>query len=371
MVQILRRTTRGQIEKIQDRVQEMKLPIPKGRYRVELSDASSGKVQHVAESQNYVSPAHYRRASHYQGILPFLHGWTASGVFDTTNIFANTNILSNRWAFSPFHAPNAPDHAILTSNWGQAEDTDVDWAKGNVNAWAALIKRTVPASGKSGLINESESVLNNNLKLMKWVWDWTTQQGNGSFQSVMMSTVGTLIDEHCHIPVSAGQRGHAVNINGLGVNAVNTNSIISDPETDDLYALVFLTSGGNPRIVRWTAAQLEAAGTEDGSGLWNKGTAGTILSTPPSMTWQTGVGSATTVNWLTASIVKIPSSTDMVMIGRQTNGTLQVVRFNVSTGTGVYNNTTTGAPAGTNGTTTKVTSCCYAGGKNWAPAGEV
>lgn len=331
--------------KLKEEIDLTQIPPPKGKYTIELSNPKKSTRERI-EADNYVTPAYYRRILHQQGMFGLSKGWIQGSTFDRSFPAGNSSVVPNIWAFNPHNGPVCPDSCLITSDWSQSEDTNVDWAKGNIKAFATVWKATVAASGRRGLINESECVMSPDMQQLKYVWDWTTQQGNGEFQSVILGSI--LGFNHPTFTLATSTRGRAMSHDSLGVSSVNHGSLCFDPDNGDAYCLAFLaTSGSTPRILNWTAADFADDTVTDGSGLWWRCGPATVLSTPPNVTFTNSTSSSTSIHYLnTVGMVKVPSSSDMIMVTRRNNGDLQISRFNVSTGASVYNNIATGAPAG-------------------------
>lgn len=170
---------------------------PKGRYRIELFDAESGVLVETRTVDNYISPVYELNAIGLQHVAQ----WTAAGMAnnsvvidpDSSTVSAKNILtaLAPARFWNPLGVPALPMDALLITNDDTAEDTNDAWLRGLLVAHASRWKATVPASGKRGQINEAESTLSNVGQTHKTVWDFTTQQGNGEFQTL---AIGSMTD---------------------------------------------------------------------------------------------------------------------------------------------------------------------------------
>lgn len=168
---------------------------PKGRYTIEIFDADTGDLEDVRTVDNYISPVYEQHIAGLQYIPP----WMRMGLPNNSAVlYSNVSQVSNINPFTaqggarlwnPYAVPAVPFDSLIITDDPTAEDTDETWLCGRVVAWANRFKRTVPASGQEGLINESECALSNNGLTHKTVWDFTTQQGNGTFQTLGIGSV--------------------------------------------------------------------------------------------------------------------------------------------------------------------------------------
>jgi hypothetical protein len=161
---------------------------PTGRYTIDLINARSGRIADRIEKDNYVTELWelYQIAHQYGN--PYLVAGVAddSTYYDGESLYlTNGGPFANR-VFNPGSAPTLPFDSLLCTDWDSPEDPAVHWGRGRISAWATRWKSTVDASGLRGQVNEAESIFSNDGLTHKTVWDWTTSQGNGSFQSVML-----------------------------------------------------------------------------------------------------------------------------------------------------------------------------------------
>lgn len=173
---------------------------PKGRYTVELFDAESGVLVETRQLDNYISPLYelamaglqynqqwFRAGLANNSVVYFPESSMSTGV--TTNWLGG--FLKNLRLWNPMASPALPQDALIITDDDSAEDTDETWLRGNLVAFASRWKATVAASGQRGLINEGECTITNNGATHKTVWDFTTQQGNGTFQTL---AIGSMVD---------------------------------------------------------------------------------------------------------------------------------------------------------------------------------
>lgn len=160
---------------------------PVGRYMIELQDRHTGKTKEMVKS-NYISPTWENVAKMWQVALPaFWH----FAVHDSELLSSHTTWPhpENR-TIHPFAGRPFPMSEVILTNSDEAENTAVHWLKGDITAWASYWKSAdVPAEGARGQINEAECTVSADGQVHKRVWDWSTQQGNGSYQTLGIGMV--------------------------------------------------------------------------------------------------------------------------------------------------------------------------------------
>lgn len=176
---------------------------PTGVYQIELKDKDTGKTQEIVKS-NYISPSWANIAKIWQACLPtFWH-----------HLPHNSTILSSQssWPFvddrtiHPFAMRPFPMSEIILTNSVEPENVNSHWLKGDIIAWASYWKTaSIPASGRRGQINEAECLVSSNGQVQKRVWDWSTQQGNGVYQTLGIGLVN--INQGIDTPVISVQVG--------------------------------------------------------------------------------------------------------------------------------------------------------------------
>lgn len=153
-----------------------------GHYTIEMRD-ERGKLKDRIETPNYITPLFSKWAAirALAGLYPY--GMPhASGVrysYDTS--VAGVNVR-------PFYDRPMPMDSVILTNSARDEDLDDSWLTGDTVAFAPFFKMNAAAAGKQGLINEAESLISAD-RVYKWVWDWTTQQGNGEYQTIAIGSM--------------------------------------------------------------------------------------------------------------------------------------------------------------------------------------
>jgi hypothetical protein len=141
--------------------------LTRGIVTVELSDAETGRIAYRETAENFVSNQSKAVARWFQRFM-----W---GMFCPVE-------TKNAAGYRPSEMPWFPADHIAYWNDATAENaaTEVNVQKELVG-WAS--RNPIGSnSGKRGVVNISESEFTDSYA--KWVWDWTTAQGNGTFQSV-------------------------------------------------------------------------------------------------------------------------------------------------------------------------------------------
>jgi len=162
---------------------------PVGVYTIELLD-DRGRVKERVVKHNYISPAYYNSVVEGQS----LPDWIGMGVANNSSVYLPNNaqssashlgnLLAPTRLWNPYGRPSVPMDALFCTTDDTAEvDTD-HWLRGIPIAFGTRWKATVAASGIRGQINEAESTITNGGQTFKTVWDFTTQQGNGTFQTL-------------------------------------------------------------------------------------------------------------------------------------------------------------------------------------------
>lgn len=164
---------------------------PKGAYRVELTDRHTGKVLERIEAENYLTPLLTRTVAWYQaaatqGTQRWVHKGGASHYwpYATNADFDEADRLSYHDYSMP---PNMGYDTIVGTDSLAPIDTADTWGRGQVVGYATKWKSGIPAAGRRGLINETQSELT--LDSIKTVFDFNENQGNGTINSLMMSRI--------------------------------------------------------------------------------------------------------------------------------------------------------------------------------------
>jgi hypothetical protein len=154
---------------------------PQGAYTVELNDAATGRRLELIETPNYVSGAYARNVKWWQGAhfhrggaLPVAGNELASTTYRAAGLYTD-------W-LSP---PRLNASAVVLTDSAVAENSASEWGTGKTIAWGTRWKLTIPASGKRGQINESQSLVSKDV--IRLVWDFNETQGNGTFRSLNLA----------------------------------------------------------------------------------------------------------------------------------------------------------------------------------------
>jgi hypothetical protein len=154
---------------------------PQGAYTVELNDAATGRRLELIEMPNYVSGAYARNVKWWQGAhfhrgpaLPVAGNELASADYRGAGLYTD-------W-LSP---PRLNASAVVLTDSAVAENSASEWGTGKTIAWGTRWKLTIPASGKRGQINESQSLVSKDV--IRLVWDFNETQGNGTFRSLNLA----------------------------------------------------------------------------------------------------------------------------------------------------------------------------------------
>lgn len=179
----------GRINERVQRARDTRKPV--GVYTVDLIDSRSGRVVERQQKENYVTELWEKQhIAHQYGNLYYSYGIaSASTVWETDELFNTAGAPFANRVYNPGAGVNLPFDSVVCTDWTSPEDTGVHWGRGQVVAWGTRWKATVSASGLRGQINEAECLFSNDGLTHKTVWDWTTSQGNGTFQSLMLAGV--------------------------------------------------------------------------------------------------------------------------------------------------------------------------------------
>jgi hypothetical protein len=138
-----------------------------GHVTVDLVDARTGRVVQREEADNFLSLQTLRVARWWQRMM-----WGAYNPIITADAYGNL----------PHEMPWFPAQHLAYWNDAAAEvPATEDYVRKELIGWASRHPVGSP-SGKRGVVNITESAFTE--ASAKWVFDWTTSQGNGTFQSV-------------------------------------------------------------------------------------------------------------------------------------------------------------------------------------------
>lgn len=211
------------------------LELPRGLVTVDLIN-ERGRVVQREEAENFISLQSQQVAKWWQRFM-----W---GMFNPVEV-------NDSLGRAPSQMPWFPAQHIAAWTDASAEVPATETAvRGDVIAWASRHPIASP-SGKRGNVDTALSEFKD--AYSKWVFNWTTAQGNGTFQSVGW----TRIDEPTGAPALGGNPGSNVilvtNAGTAGPAGYPTGTLYWDPVTS-LWNTVEHISGGTYRIVSVPAA---------------------------------------------------------------------------------------------------------------------
>lgn len=246
------------------------LPV-KGLVTVELADAHTGRVQHREQVDNFLSLQSIKVAKWWQRMM-----WGAFNPVETNDAAGN----------KPTEMPWFPAQHLAYWNDAAAESSGTeDRVAKDLVGWASRHPVGSP-SGKRGVVNTSESEFKD--AYSKWVFDWATSQGNGTFQSVGW----TRVDETSGFPVARYPEDDGVTFTNAGTSSSSLGNALWWDSTSSLWNLAEYVSA----TTQFRIASAPAAG----------GTTTSIVLLP-NTTWNNN-------NYLTG-IARL--GTDIIGCGRQ------------------------------------------------------
>lgn len=154
---------------------------PQGAYTVELNDAATGRRLELIETPNYVSGAYARNVKWWQGA----HFHRGTGLAVAGNELASADYRAAGLYTDWLSPPRLNASAVVLTDSAVAENSASEWGTGRTIAWGSRYKLTIPASGKRGQINESQSLVSKDV--IRLVWDFNETQGNGTFRSLNLA----------------------------------------------------------------------------------------------------------------------------------------------------------------------------------------
>lgn len=134
----------------------------RGKALIELFDDLSGKKVLEAETENIINNVLAKDA--FIAGFDSLIGWNSHN-----------------------QARNSMFQNIVLTNHTGAEDADAFYVKGDTVAWASKMSAYIGADVKRGTINIAEST--RDFGEYKFVFDWSTHAGNGTFRSIWWAGV--------------------------------------------------------------------------------------------------------------------------------------------------------------------------------------
>lgn len=143
------------------------LAMPQGYVTVDLIDADSGRVVQREEGENFLTTLSTDHAKWWQRQM-----WGRYNPVEIADVFG----------FYPSNARTFPAEQLGYWNDATAESPSTETrVETPLVGWASRHPVGSP-SGTRGVVNITESAWTE--AQAKWVFDWTTSQGNGTFQSV-------------------------------------------------------------------------------------------------------------------------------------------------------------------------------------------
>lgn len=206
----------------------------KGRVTVDLIDADSGRVVQREESDNFLSAQSLKVARWWQRMM-----WGMYNPIYTPDAGGN----------KPHEMPRFPAQHLAYWNDASTEDpTTEDRIAKDLVGWASRHPVGSP-SGKRGVVNVSESSVTD--AAAKWVFDWTTSQGNGTFQSVGW----TRIQEATGFPIARVPDDDMVSFTSGGAGSPSMGSpLYWDSSANLWYVGEYTNTGAAFRIASAPAA---------------------------------------------------------------------------------------------------------------------
>lgn len=211
---------------------------PIGVYQIEIRDDATGKTLDVVKT-NYVTPVWANFAKWVQAMYPWVTHYAVhnSLLSSGSQLWGSAGQPFESRGFHPFAPRPFPWQSIILTDDDAAENTAHHWLRGQVVAWASMWKSAVvPASGYRGQINESECTISADGAVHKKVWDWSTQQGNGEYQTL---GIGMMHPPHGVSPLAVLQ------------TAIGPHAIVG-PSIDELKTAVAAGALGNSDGAQWT-----------------------------------------------------------------------------------------------------------------------
>lgn len=270
------------------------LALPRGLVTVELADADTGRIAYRETKENFLSAVTTEFAEWFQRFM-----W---GAYNPVRTLASTG-------FDPINPPNYfPAKHLAYWNESAAEDSANErYVTKPVVGYASRQPLGSP-TGKRGVVNITESELTDTYS--KWVFDWTTSQGNGTFQSVGWTMIS---------PAAGGNPIGLWPVPGIiTLTHSGTNGSSGYPgyglwhESSSFYTMDWDSGGSQHRLKSFAEA----------------GGAGSLVFNVPTTAWQSSSGKRP------AGICRI--GTDWYMVGKDSSaGYPRVTKIN-SSGTQQY-----------------------------------
>lgn len=150
----------------------------RGHVTVELVDDHTGRVVERLDSKNYVNTAQWEAFAEALQKLVWTYGYAGDSSTVTVNPYTNRD---------PRIIPTLRnDHVACWADTTAENSADI-YAFGEIVAWAHRWSQGSPST-RQGIVQPTLCTLSVNA--VKWVWEWATSNGNGTFQSVGWRRLG-------------------------------------------------------------------------------------------------------------------------------------------------------------------------------------
>lgn len=150
----------------------------RGHVTVELVDDHTGRVVERLDSKNYVNTAQWEAFAEALQKLVWTYGYQGDSTTVTVNPYTNRD---------PRIIPTLRNDHVACWADTTAENTADIYAFGEIIAWAHRWQQGSPST-RQGIVQPTLCTLSVNA--VKWVWEWATSNGNGTFQSVGWRRLG-------------------------------------------------------------------------------------------------------------------------------------------------------------------------------------
>lgn len=150
----------------------------KGDVTVEIIDDHTGRVIDRIDSKNYVNTSQWEAFAEALQKLVWTYGYAGDSSTVTVNPYTNRD---------PRIVPTLRnDHVACWADTTAETSADI-YAFGEIVAWAHRWSQGSPST-RQGIVQPTLCTLSVNA--VKWVWEWATSNGNGTFQSVGWRRLG-------------------------------------------------------------------------------------------------------------------------------------------------------------------------------------
>lgn len=330
----------------------------KGELAVEIVDDRTGRVVQRIEAPNYVNTTQW---SIFAKALQKL-AWTFGYQGDATTV---TNRAGD--GRDPRTIPTLRNDFIGCWTDTTAEDTTDRFAEGEVIAWAHRFQQGSPST-RQGLVQPTLCTLSDTA--VKWVFEWATPNGNGTFQSVGWRRLSQNTNTGDAILSDAPQlsrRLTAVGTSAIAISSSPQESWTAGPTSNYLAAYYNSADGKMYGIVLATGSiwkLCSAAVTIDAGGNYSTGnitdeSANTLAAGLRGNSYSFGSGAS-------HGFTRLGAAGDWIMVGISSNGTSRRPEIRRVTTAGVVSYTN--ANAGTYTVESGFTDVTYDGTDLWVVA---